>query len=405
MARISDSVPPSFVHLTPGGGVSSGIRRVVAELAAAQVSHGRRAVIHLTGEDPFGEDPRNRAGRTVDIIHSPLAGPAGWGFSPAAERWVKTPEAETFGVLHQHGIWPAMSRVTMRWRKKYDRPTVVSPHGALESLPLSYSKWKKALALMAYERRNLHDASCLHATAEREVTSFRDFGLRNPIAVISNGVPGRWITSAGDGAKFRAEHAIPGDVRLMLYLSRVHPKKNLLGLIVALARLKEELGDWHLVVAGPVEDSHYAARVRRAINAHGLSGRIHWLPELRGQDKRNAFAASEFMVLPTLSDNFAIVVAEALALSMPVITTTEALPWSVIEERGCGWWVPMTTTALAETIRMAISLPPETLRSLGEKGRKLVEDRFRWDDLACDFIQTYDWLLGHADRPSFVITD
>lgn len=390
-------------YLTPGGSVSSGIRRVVAELANAQAELGHRTLVHLTGPDSFDEAPEAAAGNPV-VVRSSLTGPRAFGLSLAAERWVDSPGAADLSLLHQHGIWLANSRVTRLWRAKYARPTVVTPHGSLEAVPLSYSPWKKALALAAYERRNLHDASCLHATAEQEVQSFRDFGLRNPVAVIPNGISSGWMQSTGDGNRFRSTQSIPADARIMLYMSRIHPKKNLLGLVEAVSRLRGDLRGWHLAIGGMVEDSAYGARVKRAVAENELSAHVHWLPELRGQAKRDAFAAAELLLLPTLSDNFAIVVGEALAVGVPVLTTEGALPWVLLREHECGWWVPHGEQALVSGLREAMHTSPETLRAMGQNGRALIESRFRWRCIASRFIQLYDWLLDRAERPAFVVT-
>jgi glycosyltransferase involved in cell wall biosynthesis len=395
----------ALLHVAQGGGGSSGVRKTVAELTAAQASLGHRVLLHLSGTDSFDDDISLSEGNLVGVVNSPHTGPSTVGFSLSAERWIESRAVASFGILHQHGIWQAHSHLALRWRVRFGRPTVVSPHGSLERHALTYSSWKKQLALSAYEHRNLHQASCLHATAQREIDGFRDFGLRNPIAVIPNGVSDRWIQSAGDGRRFRRAHALPSSARLLLYLSRIHPKKNLLGVLDAMAHLRDRLHDWHLIVAGPVNDPAYDERVRRAVKEHALLDRVHWVGELHGQDKRDAFAAAELLMLPTLSDNFAIVIAESLGAGVPVITTREALPWSVLEEHRCGWWVPLAPSNLAAALEQATRMPAHELVAMGRRGRALIQQRFRWIDIADQMTETYRWLLGHAARPSFVVVD
>ena len=223
--------------------------------------------------------------------------------------------------------------------------------------------------------------------------------------MISNGVADSWTTSVGDAARFRAAHGLPRDARLMLYLSRVHPTKNLLGLVETLGQMAGRMHDWHLVVVGPEVDRAYSDQVRAIVAASGLEHRVHWTGELIGQDKRDAFAAAEFMVLPTLSDNFAIVVVEALGAGVPVITTRGALPWELLETHGCGWWVPCTTWGLTGALHEAMTLTADALSMMGRRGRHLVEEEFRWDDIAGQTARLYAWLLGRGPRPEFVIVD
>ena len=164
-----------------------GVRNSVVELARAQRRLGYGAAIHSTVTPSSHPDgPPAEAG--VQLFASPVLGPAAVRYSPGAERWAASPEAGRLDVLHQHGIWLALSRMTIRWRKVHGGVTVITPHGSLEKVPLTYSRWKKTLALAAYERENLRGASCLHATAEREVAGFRDLGLCHPLSVIPHRV-------------------------------------------------------------------------------------------------------------------------------------------------------------------------------------------------------------------------
>ena len=392
------------LHVAAGGGNSNGVRIALAGLGAAQAALGHAVTLHLSGPDEYTDELHDAGADAVTVVRSPFIGPAGIGFSAAGERWVTSDAAARASVLHQHGIWPAHSRLSRRWRARNHGPTVIAPHGSLTAVALGFSRWKKTLALAAYERRNLHDASCLHATAEEEVASFRDFGLRNPVAVIPNGTSEGWLRSSGDAGRFREAYGL-GPERTLLYFSRVHPKKNLLALVEAMAALGPRLAGWQLVIAGPEEDRAYAERVRETVRAHQLAARVHWVGELHGRAKRDAFAAADLMILPTLSENFALVVAESLGARVPVLTTEGALPWYRLEEHRCGWWVKHTLPPLVAALDEAAHLPPAELRAMGVRGHALVEREFRWARVAAQTTRLYDWLLGHAERPEFVVVD
>lgn len=387
------------------GQPSSGQARAVWDLAAAQGELGSPVSILTTSG--WVDDPVADAAVPVrpDVRVFPVAGPASIGFSPAAERWARSPEAAGFGVLHQHGIWQAFSRVTLQWRERLRRPTVVAPHGSLGTEVLTYSPWKKALAKLAYEGRNLAGASCLHATAAGELRQLRELGFRNPVAVLPNGVPDSWLSSVGDGARFRSTHALPADARILLYISRIHRKKGLLTLVEAFARNRRPLDGWTLVVAGPGYDPPYLAAVRAFIAEHGLSGRVRLVGELRGAARRDAFAAAELMVLPSLNENFGLVVAEALGVGVPVITTRGAVAWEVLERERIGWWVHPDLASLQEALLAAARLSPAELAEMGGRGRALVLRDYRWGPIARQTLELYAWLAGDSARPDFVATD
>jgi glycosyltransferase involved in cell wall biosynthesis len=111
--------------------------------------------------------------------------------------------------------------------------------------------------------------------------------------------------------------------------------------------------------------------------------------------KKSAFFDAELFVLPTHSESFGIVVAEALAHGLPVLTTTGA-PWSILAESGCGWWVDPTVDGIAEGLLQATALDAETLWSMGARGRVLVSAKFGWERVAGRMLSTYEAILADA---------
>ncbi|HET9160283.1 MAG TPA: glycosyltransferase, partial [Caulobacteraceae bacterium] len=106
-------------------------------------------------------------------------------------------------------------------------------------------------------------------------------------------------------------------------------------------------------------------------------------------------------VLPTLNENFALTVAEALASGLPVVVTKGA-PWSDVEVQGCGWWVDVGAEPLTEGLRAAMSLTDERLRAMGEAGRAWMARDFSWAHIAREMLAVYRWLSGEGERPACV---
>jgi glycosyltransferase involved in cell wall biosynthesis len=389
----------NILHVTPrvtmhGGGIAA----AALGLAEAQTQLDHRVTINCA--ETYDDSAPNVA--RYEIISSATRGPAHLGYSPAGERWATTGAASEFDVLHQHGVWPLFSRVTRVWRKAHKKPTLVAPHGSFEAWAMRQSTWKKRLAACAYERSNLAEANCLHATAWEEIASIRAFGLTRPVAVIPNGVPEGWLGMQGSGEDFRHTHNVPPDARIMLFLSRLHPSKGVLDLIEAFAAERDAHPDWHIVLAGPMASDSYEDRLRHAITQHQLGQRVHIVGTLGLKAKRDAMAAAELFVLPTLSDNFAIVIAEALAVGLPVLTTQGAIAWKSIEGHRCGWRIPLGPGYLTEGLRTALSLPAHALAEMGARGIDLIRQQFLWSHAAERSLDVYDWLLGRRARPAIV---
>ena len=323
-------------------------------------------------------------------------------YSPEMENEVgKSAANDPPSVVHQHSLWTSLSRVTTRW-KSHGVPTVVSAQGTLDAFAFSKSRWKKRLAMLAYERQNLHRASCLQACGDREIANYRDMGFKNPIALLPNGISKKWMNSLGDPAAFRAKHGVPQDVRILLFISRITPKKGLPMLIEALGGMKQHLREWIVLIAG-VDEFGHQAEVEKLIHRHDLERCVRLIGPVYGDDKRNAYAAADLFVLPTHSEENPMVVLEALGAGVPVVTTKGA-PWRDLLRYQCGWWTEVSTDAIGQALADALLSPQSALAAMGLRGLELVGRSYEWSQIAHQTIRLYAWLGGRGPQPEFVFT-
>jgi glycosyltransferase involved in cell wall biosynthesis len=388
------------LHIVGKVGKSSfGLGEVALNLALHQIKYHCRSRIwclqstlpdaHASGLGPDG------------VKNFRAFGPKPLFYTPQMESAARYGASETGPmVVHQHGIWTALSRVTTVWRKKHKLPAVVAAHGALQPWALRKSHWKKALASFAYEWDNLNQASCLHACGDTEIEDYRGYSLKNPIALLPNGISSDWSREFTDAESFRRRHSIPADTRILLYLSRITPKKGLGMLLKPLHELRNAFKDWVFVIAGS-DEFNYLIELKTEIEKLSLSGKVRFIGPIYGVEKRSAYASADLFVLPTHSEGNPIVVLEALGAGVPVLTT-KGTPWSDLTRHDCGWWTDISAESLGDALNQALSKSNADLREMGCRGRALVQQKYEWSIIANKTIRLYDWLIKGGTHPDFV---
>jgi glycosyltransferase involved in cell wall biosynthesis len=211
------------------------------------------------------------------------------------------------------------------------------------------------------------------------------------VAIIPNGI---------DIPELHSHSTAASDAgRIVLSLGRIHPKKGLDRLVRAWAKVEAAHLEWRLRIVGPDELGH--ARELAALAAELKTQRVSIEGPVAGTAKAEAYRDAELFVLPTLNENFAITVAEALAAGTPVIATKGA-PWHGLEREDCGWWIDHGVELLAATLTNAMAMGPGALQAMGAKGREWMRRDFSWEAVAHQMLDVYRWLSSRGDVPSTV---
>ena len=296
-------------------------------------------------------------------------------------------------VVHTHGLWRLAEHGAVKRARLAGVPYVISPHGMLEAWALNYGRNKKRVARLLFQNSDLRGATAFHVTCDDELRSLRDAGFSQPAAIVPPGVE---IPDVVNPKKERRDGK-----RTALFLSRVHPKKGLIRLLQIWAKIRPV--DWELVIAGNDEGGH-RAELEKIVESLSLRDVVRFTGPVFDADKEALFQEADFFVLPTYSENFGIVVAEALVRKVPVLTTT-GTPWSELNEADCGWCVGLEDEAVEEAMRMIFQLSDETLVRMRARGREHIIENYSWPVLAEKMVEFYRWVAGDAERPDFVRLD
>lgn len=295
-------------------------------------------------------------------------------------------------IIHSHGVWLGVNYWSAAISSAHRIPLIVQPHGMLAPWALEHRAWKKKAALRLFQDAALHGAALMVATSDQEFEDIRGLGYRAPVAVIPNGVDldsvGRTMSSAR-----RPE----GSERVVLFLGRLHPVKGLPNLLRAWSKVRR-IG-WRLRIAGPDEAGHLSELMELAESLE-LGASVEFPGAVAEVDKFMLYQGADLFVLPSHTENFGVVVAEALAHQVPVITT-KGTPWSGLPVQGCGWWIDNDVASIAETLNAALMLGDAERKEMGVRGSAYVH-RFGWPSIAKQMSSAYRWMLGLDDMPECI---
>src|SRR5262249_49811995 len=229
--------------------------------------------------------------------------------------------------------------------------------------------WLKLASLKLIEGRVLSRAAAVHFTSEEE----RDEGalataVPKPV-VIPNPVD-FGLDRASMGSSWLGSHypAIAGK-KIILFLSRLHPKKGLDLLLSAFARVRARIPDTALVLAGNGETPFVEQLRRQARELHIESG-VVWPGFLEGDAKKAVMAESDIFVLPSYSENFGVAVVEAMAAGLPVVVSDCVGIHRELASAHAGLVVPCSEEPLGDALLRLLETPG--LRSeITRNGQKL----------------------------------
>ena len=318
----------------------------------------------------------------VKVQYFPVRAPRRLYYSPQLAAALKS-HVMDFDIVHLHSTFLYPTMTAARSAEKMQVPYVISPRGMLvKDLVRKKSFLLKSAWISMFERHTVEHASAVHVTSSLESEEIRKFDFAMPpVHTIANGID---IPQMNE--------SVPRKANSVLFLGRIDWKKGIERLISAVSLLE----DTQLVVAGN-DETGYRPKLEKLCRKLGVAERVQFVGPVTGDDKWRLYRNASVFVLPSLSENLANTVLEAMAMECPVIVTAQVGLADTVNRHRTGLMSAGEPAALAEAIRSILD-DPDTARLMGERGRRLVEDAYGWPDVAAAMEQVYAEVVDRGKR-------
>lgn len=300
-------------------------------------------------------------------------------------------------IIHSQAVWLYMSFATRHFERNKKAKIIITPRGTLDPWALSVSRFKKRIAKFLVENKNLRYADCIHALNVSEYKSIRAYGLKNPVAIIPNGInlPKDKEYDRGKGKK------------VLLFVGRINPKKGISELLDGLKIVKDQkpelLENWVVRIAGWNQQGHLEFLQNKCANL-GLNDYVTFIGPVLGDEKDKEHRKADAFVLASYSEGLPMSVLEAWSYGLPAILTDQCNLPDAFDNKAA---IRVTTEpeSIAKGLMQLFSMSDSERTAMGENGYNLVKRDYTWDGIADKTLQLYKWLLDGGEKPSFVHLD
>lgn len=307
-----------------------------------------------------------------------------------------------YDLYHANALWSYTVHETCKVSGQKGKPYVLSPHGMLYPTALAIKRWKKVPMLWWWFNKDIHEATCLHATCQQEADYSRQFGYKGPIAVIPNAVV------FPEGVELKDESLELRDSqgrRQIGFLGRLHPIKKVENVLYALSHLAEDTRkEISFQIMGKYDDQ-YEQWLKDEVKRLHLEDCVEFVGFVSGKEKYDRLSKLSALMVPSAQENFGMIVPEALICGTPVYASL-GTPWSELNECNAGWWKDNTPETITKVILDILSKSNSDLRAMGANGRKLMEEKYEQHKVAAMMKRLYEWIvedrMDKAKKPVFV---
>lgn len=345
-------------------------------------------LVSTAAGDRYETTEEEAAFDAVEEANHQLGNPWGWAASLSCtlERRI-----QTGSLVHAHNLWMYPGYAAWKVACRRNVPLVISLHGMLEPERLLLSPWKKRFCWWTYGRRLLEATDGIWTTGAKErrniLRQFPKFAEKVYDIPLGAQLPESLFPTI---KQIREQKRSKPRPFTGLFLSRISEIKGLDLWIEAVARVRPK--NWTFRIVGP-DEGGLRERLQKAAQENGVGQYFQWDGAIAEEHKWRILAEADLLFLPSRNENFGLVVAEALAVGTPVLTTT-GTPWEDLEPYGCGWQVRADLEGLVHGLIEMDAVSGETLQQMGENGERLQQQRYSYAAIGKAMKAAYEQIGG-----------
>lgn len=309
-----------------------------------------------------------------------------YNYSPNLRRWLKN-NIKKYDIIHIHSVFCYTTFIACKLARKNNIPYIIRTIGQLIPWCLNYKKLKKKIYLKLFEKRNLIKADAIHFTTNYEKDNTSNLFYKNSF-ILPLGT-----TSIPNVSNKQFLNMFPQfkNKKIILFLSRIHPVK---GLDILLASVKELLScnkDLILVIAGTGK-KQYLNKLKK--KASLISNKqIFFIGFVDGMAKNALFSNSNMFILPSYSENFGIVVIEALSAGLPVAISDKVGIADDVRKANAGIVFHLNKEEIRESIEILMK-NKKLSRLFVKNGKRLVNLTYNWEKISQIQLEIYKKIIN-----------
>ena len=311
-------------------------------------------------------------------------------FSLSLLQWLNE-NARQFDLAHLHALFSPVTTLAATIARYHHLPYIIRPCGMLDPADLQKKKRLKQVYATLLERPNLAGAAAIHFTSKEEAKISERFGLGSTAKMP---VPRDLVIPLGVTAALFPKRLRESQVPIILFMSRIEPKKGLDLLIPALESILGFGIEFHFILAGSnPQDADYETQIKVKIHNSLLAKYTTITGFVSGDLKAELLTKADLFVLPSYYENFGIAVAEAMAAGVPVVISDRIHIAEDIQQAEAGWVGPLEVGAIANSIKSALLNAQERQRR-GLNGKEHAKKHYNWEAIAQQTIDAYQQILS-----------